>query len=219
MGYKEEQYNVLTEQYDESKNFFGPVTSFIWQNDPKRVGIVLSRYKFISKMLAGKHSVLEIGCGDGFNSELVASEVGALTCTDFDPLFVKDAQRLRAHRSNMEFQVFNFIDGNYPKKMDAIYSVDVFEHISKEYEDIFTANIHASLEEHGVYIVGSPSLESQKYASEESRKGHINCKSGLELKAFLEKYFRNVFLFSMNDEVIHTGYYPMAHFLFAVCVK
>jgi hypothetical protein len=26
-----------------------------------------------------------------------------------------------------------------------------------------------------------------------------------------------VFLFSMNDEVVHTGFYPMAHYLFAVC--
>lgn len=24
------------------------------------------------------------------------------------------------------------------------------------------------------------------------------------------------FLFSMNDEVVHTGYYPMAHYLIAV---
>jgi len=22
----------------------------------------------------------------------------------------------------------------------------------------------------------------------------------------------------MNDEVVHTGYYPMAHYLFALCV-
>jgi hypothetical protein len=33
----------------------------------------------------------------------------------------------------------------------------------------------------------------------------------------MEDYFHNVFVFSMNDEVVHTGYYPMAHYLFAVC--
>ena len=30
-------------------------------------------------------------------------------------------------------------------------------------------------------------------------------------------HFRNVFIFSMNDEVVHTGFYPMAHYLFALC--
>jgi hypothetical protein len=64
-----------------------------------------------------------------------------------------------------------------------------------------------------------PSLESQIYASPQSKEGHINCKTGMSLKKTLEKHFKNVFLFSMNDEVIHTGYYPMAHYLLALCIK
>ena len=64
-----------------------------------------------------------------------------------------------------------------------------------------------------------PSLESQEYASPQSKAGHVNCKSGNDLKKTLEKHFKNVFVFSMNDEVIHTGYYPMAHYLLALCIK
>jgi len=45
----------------------------------------------------------------------------------------------------------------------------------------------------------------------------VNCKSGPQLKSLLQNYFEHVFLFSMNDEVVHTGYYPMAHYLIAVC--
>jgi hypothetical protein len=33
----------------------------------------------------------------------------------------------------------------------------------------------------------------------------------------MERYFHAVFLFSMNDEVVHTGFAPMAHYLIAVC--
>ena len=40
---------------------------------------------------------------------------------------------------------------------------------------------------------------------------------GSELKSLLEQYFHSVFLFSMNDEVVHTGFYPMAHYLLAIC--
>jgi len=93
----------------------------------------------------------------------------------------------------------------------------VIEHIPPEKEYTFIFNLWASVAEHGVLIIGSPSLESQAYASPQSKIGHVNCKSGCALKLLLERYFHTVFLFSMNDEVIHTGFYPMAHYLFALC--
>jgi len=33
----------------------------------------------------------------------------------------------------------------------------------------------------------------------------------------MENYFHTVLMFSMNDEVVHTGYHKMAQYLFAVC--
>ncbi len=32
----------------------------------------------------------------------------------------------------------------------------------------------------------------------------------------MHKYFENVFLFGMNDEVLHTGMYPMASYIMAL---
>ena len=61
-----------------------------------------------------------------------------------------------------------------------------------------------------------PTLESQKYASKVSKLGHINCKSKKELKSLLLKYFNNVYMFSMNDEVVHTGFDKMSHYIFAL---
>ncbi|MCA1558156.1 MAG: SAM-dependent methyltransferase, partial [Acidobacteria bacterium] len=101
---------------------------------------------------------------------------------------------------------------------DAAYTLDVIEHVRQEDEDQFVSNIAASLKEQGVLIVGTPSIQSQVYASEYSKMGHINCKDHKQLKELMQKYFHNVFIFSMNDEVVHTGYYPMAHYLFALCV-
>ena len=68
-------------------------------------------------------------------------------------------------------------------------------------------------------LTGMPSLESQTYASPQSKKGHVNCKSGNEFKQLFKKYFHNVFLFSMNDEVVHTGYNKMAHYLMLLCTN
>jgi hypothetical protein len=33
----------------------------------------------------------------------------------------------------------------------------------------------------------------------------------------MAEYFHHVFIFPMNDEVVHTGFYRMANYLFAVC--
>ena len=65
-------------------------------------------------------------------------------------------------------------------------------------------------------IVGIPSIESQKYASKQSKEGHVNCKNGEEFRSVMLEYFENVFMFSMNDEVVHTGYFGMSHYLIAV---
>jgi len=51
-----------------------------------------------------------------------------------------------------------------------------------------------------------------------SKIGHINLYSYDRLRSFMEKYFYHVFMFSMNDEVVHTGFGAMAHYIFAVGV-
>ena len=38
----------------------------MWRNDPKHLSFTLARYKFCAKLLDGKNTALEVGCGDGF---------------------------------------------------------------------------------------------------------------------------------------------------------
>ena len=100
---------------------------------------------------------------------------------------------------------------------DGVYSLDVFEHIKKKNEKTFIKNSISGLRKNGVYILGIPSLESQRYASKTSKLGHVNCKSGNDFQKLLKKFFHNVFLFSMNDEVVHTGFVKMAHYIICIC--
>ncbi len=79
------------------------------------------------------------------------------------------------------------------------------------------ANIRKCLTRDGVCIIGTPNISAHVHASPASREGHINLKSADTLKALLSRHFANVFIFSMNDEVVHTGFYPMAHYLIALC--
>jgi 2-polyprenyl-3-methyl-5-hydroxy-6-metoxy-1,4-benzoquinol methylase len=111
------------------------------------------------------------------------------------------------------------LDGPLGPPFDAAYSLDVLEHIPAEKERVFLKNVAGSLNDLGELIIGMPSLESQAYASPGSKAGHVNCKSAPELKTLLRDYFHSVFMFSMNDEVVHTGYHPMAQYVFAVCAN
>ena len=194
----------------------GLMTNQVWEDDPKHLVFTLSRYKFVSKMLSGRSNVLEVGCADAFGTRLVQQEVQRLTATDFDQVFIDDVKRRMDPRWAFECHQHDLLAGPFPGAFDAAYALDVVEHIPAAQEDIFIGNIVRSLTPEGILILGSPSLESQTHASPPSREGHINCKSGKALKALMERFFHNVLLFSMNDEVVHTGFVPMAHYLIAI---
>lgn len=215
---REPQYKNCIE-YAEERGLekMGLMASQAWYDDPKRLTFTLSRYKFVAKMLTGKAHALEIGCADAFGSRIVRQEVAALTATDFDPIFVEDAKSRNTERWHIEFENHDMVAAPMRSEFSAAYALDVLEHITPENEDIFIQNILSSVEDNGVVILGMPSLESQEYASETSKAGHVNCKSMPDFKDKMDQYFHNVFLFSMNDEVVHTGYHKMAQYLIAVC--
>jgi len=197
----------------------GLMTSASWYEDPRRLLFLLSRYKFVAKMLAGKNRVLEVGCGDGFGTRLVLQEVGSICAVDFDSVFVKDANERMDERWKFDCVVHDILSSPVVGPFDAAYSLDVIEHIRVVDEDRFVTNIALSLASDGVLIIGTPSLQSQAYASPASKEGHVNCKDQASLKRLLGRYFQNVFMFSMNDEVVHTGFSSMAHYLFALGVS
>lgn len=189
-----------------------------WHSDPRRLVFALARYKFVAKMLGGRQNVLEVGCGDAFPVRILLQEVATVHAVDIDPAFIDDANERMDPQWPFTCAVHDITRGPVPGRFDAAYSLDVLEHIAPEREHLFFEHICASLEADGVLIVGMPSLESQAYASPLSKIGHVNCKSAPALKALAQRYFRNVFMFSMNDEVVHTGYHPMAQYLLALCV-
>lgn len=215
---KEGQYHRLLDYYDQrGLESLGLMTSQAWFDDPKRLTFTLARYKFVAKLFAGRRHVLEVGCADAFATRIVVQEVRQLTATDFDPLFIEDAKKRCNERWTFECVVHDMLAGPMPGDFDGAYALDVLEHIRPEDEDCFIRNMIAPLEPDGALVLGMPSLESQDYASPISKEGHVNCKSMPDFKQVMGRYFKNVFMFSMNDEVVHTGYHKMAHYLFALC--
>lgn len=182
-------------------------------DDPMRLAFTLSRYKFVAKMFEGFKNVLEIGAGDGFKSPIVGQVCQNLTLCDIEKDNYDEFKRIKV--KNYNYILNDFTKKNLKDKFDGIYLLDVLEHIEKK-ENIFIKNIKKSLNKHGTLIVGMPTIESQKYASKWSKLGHINCKGKKQLRNFMSKHFNNVYLFSMNDEVLHTGFDQMSHYIFSI---
>lgn len=192
-------------EHDVEPTPLGKMMSQRWRDDPKMLGIVLARYKFVAKMLRGYIAVAEIGCGDGWASELVERAVGHLNRFDLDPRWGR--------------LVHDITQGPLSQAYHAIYMLDVLEHIPSELTSATLDNLMGSLVPGGVAIIGMPSIEGQMYASAQSRAGHVNCMSSDAMRLRLLAKFSHVFMFGMNDETLHTGFGPMSHYLLALCVK
>lgn len=204
--------------FDEPPVTLGPMTGATWRWNPRRLGFVLARYKFVAQMIKGAKIAAEIGCADGFPSVVVREAVDRLDLFDFDAGWVAEAEKHHPGRVRQWDITRGPLWKAAPGTLyDAIYMLDVLEHIQPAFEKFALANVVASLNAGGVFIAGVPSLESQRYASDISKAGHVNCRTGERVRDDLSRYFDNVFLFGMNDEVLHTGFPAMCHYLFALC--
>jgi hypothetical protein len=193
----------------------GGMTQDYWDRDPRRLAFVLARYKFVSRMLEGKRTVLEIGCADGFGSRIVRQKVKELVAIDLDEKSIEEAKA----RQSPEWPIC-FMHADFTKErfvgFDAAYALDVIEHVEPTQTHEFLSRMRTAAP---LVIVGSPSLESQDWASDLSKAGHVNCMTENALRLAMEKHFRHVFIFGMNDEVVHTGFGPMCHYRFAIGVE
>lgn len=188
-------------------------------NDPKRLAFVLSRYKFAAKMSAckGKH-ILELGCSEGIGAPILGEFAAGYTGVDMD------AEAIEAARVNWTDDKFTFIADDFLGKefgvFDSLVCLDVIEHIDRSQEQCFLETIYRNLSEDGICIIGTPNITASEYASCASKEGHVNMFDADRLFETLKKIFFNVFLFGQNDEVVHTGFSPMAHFLIGLgCYK
>jgi SAM-dependent methyltransferase len=198
----------------------GPMTGGTWRRNPDRLVRLLSHVDFVAKHMQGKAAVAEIGCSDGFAAPVVERRVGRLDLYDFDVAWAEYATQ-----SGCDFRVHDIVqDGPLTARKgvqpyDGIYALDVLEHIRPVDEPRAMRNICASLQPHGVFIAGCPSLEFQQYASEKSRIGHINCKNGDDMREDLLHYFHNVFRFGMTGTALFTDHPGMTAYHLMLCCE
>ena len=196
----------------------GRYASFWFHKTPRRVLHCMSYYKFAAKLIGKGKRVLDVGCNEGLGTFLVGKECGFAKGVDFDEDAIVQAQK-NFKESFVEFEAGDFLKSKDTGNCDAVINFDVIEHILPENAHAFIKGIAKELTPEGLCVIGTPSKISQDFASEVSKKGHINIYSHERLEAEMREHFEFVFMFAANDEVVHTGYLPLAHYFITVGCK
>jgi 2-polyprenyl-3-methyl-5-hydroxy-6-metoxy-1,4-benzoquinol methylase len=204
----------VTKRPSKAAGHFGRHWSYNLHDDPKRLAFVLARYRFAAKMACSGKRVLELGCSEGIGVPILTEFAGKYTGVDMD------APAILAAKANFPGTKYRFLKDDFLGKkygiFDTVISMDVIEHIHKKFEPQFFSTVRKNLGNDGICIIGTPNIASERHASPTSRLGHVNLYSADRLARSMGTIFHNIFIFSMNDEMVHTGFAPMAHFLIGV---
>lgn len=215
-----ELWNKYGATQKENSVTLGPHSSYQWINSRRHLLFTAARYKFAMKMIGNlyepnENTILDLGCSDGFGTYYIAEYAKLVLGVDFDKEAIEYAKRTNTYH-NIEFQLDNFLNKQYGE-FDGIVSFDVLEHIYPENENDYMETVKMNLKANGTFVIGTPSLETQQYSKENVTGAHVNVYKGEDFYKMLKEYFHNVYLFTQNDEIIHTGHMRMANYLIAVC--
>jgi hypothetical protein len=129
-----------------------------------------------------RSGVLEVGCADAFGTRLVPREVRRLTAIDSDRVFVEDVLRRMDPRWSFECRQHDLLAGPVPGRFEV------------RLEAAYAMDVleHIPAENEDLFVQ--------------------NMVCSLTSEGLMERFFHNVFMSSMNDEMVHTGFAPMAHY-------
>lgn len=109
--------------------------------------------------LASTHSVLEVGCGIGTVSHLLANQVkrGEVLAVDISPESISKAKEIWKNQTNLTFEVSDMSDFNKPDKtFDFFVFPDVLEHIPVDQHSRLFQNIQKHSHPDSVLIIHIP---------------------------------------------------------------
>ena len=194
---------------------FGRQVGSWFHHSPGRLLDSMAYYKFASKLIGPGKRVLDIGCGEGLGTWLLAVENGFAHGVELDTDAVACARRNFGHDPRIAFSNEDFLQ-MAAAQWDAIVCFDVIERVLPQNGEGFWGRIAGSLKHDGIAVVGTPNITSDQFASPMTRAGRVNLYSGERLDQELTQFFHHAFVFAANDEVVHTGFLPLAQYLIAV---
>lgn len=115
--------------------------------------------KVVAAGLKSSHSILEIGCGIGTVSHLLAHQAknGSVLAVDISPESIRKAEEIWKDQSNLKFEVSDMSDFDKPdQKFDFFVFPDVLEHIPIDQHALLFQNIQKHCHADSVVFIHIP---------------------------------------------------------------
>ncbi len=108
--------------------------------------------------LKSNSKVLEIGCGIGTVTQLIAEKLrdGKITAIDISPKSIEIAQNRLKHLTNVSFKAADITQTDIKEKYDFILLPDVIEHIPIEQHPKLFKQLASLLSENGIIFIHIP---------------------------------------------------------------
>ena len=197
------------------------VEGIVFNENPLDFFIILARYKFGTRFIKKTNKVIDVGCGHGLGSVFLSKYSNLVIGADRDKDLVNANNSNYKKIKNLQFKEFDLLkpSKSFVNKFDVVVSMDVIEHFKKQKLGTVVDSYYNLLNSDGFAIIGTPNIASRPYASQRRLDTHEFEFTRDEFEKTLLKKFKNVFIFSMTDEVVSTSFPNMAWFFIAICTK
>lgn len=135
----------------------------------KNVGVNLRHLEIMIQLkkagLKPTNNVLEIGCGIGTLTSLIAGYVkqGKVTAADISPGSIEVGKKMLANLKNITWVVTDMSDFSKPEKFDFVVLPDVMEHIPQENHAALFKTIAAHCHDNSVIYINIPHPRTLDY--------------------------------------------------------
>jgi len=145
------------------------------------------RYHFVAPLVAGR-DVLDIACGEGYGSALMARHAARVTGGDISPTAIAHARTHYAGRANLDFReadcaALPFADGSF----DVVVSFETLEHI--EAQEAFLGEIRRVLRPGGFVAISCPNKAEYSDKRDHVNEFHVRELYRDELAALMKMHF------------------------------
>ena len=147
------------------------------------------RYAFARRYVAGKR-VLDVACGEGYGSALLAGVASAVTGIDIDTGAVAHARAVYAALANVRFEAGSAASLPLPDgSVDAVVSFETIEHLPRADQPRMMKEIARVLTADGVLVMSAPNPVEYSAARNYRNPFHLHEPDRAELAALLGDAF------------------------------